>query len=374
MTHSKDIWLMPLILLLVGACSNDDHSDSSSSSGIAGAVTAEEETYQWYNVGPDGARLRQTAGPEGRIIEQLPGGARVADLNELSPFLTSIELAEVRFDEPWWRVRTTTGKEGWIFGAALTGVDSATLLRKRTEALFGKEMAERLSAYRGAQRQARTATEVAQCYRQGLGLREELLTRMEAYLGRHPGQTLPDLFWLSGALPAFIPQLVAEKTSYYLFADYRAWSDLAGQSTGKEDDYFFQLCIRRFPTDSIEYFYPAWTIGDGQPGPPGGHSLLGRGIHRRMLQAIEQTLRLSNSFRPEIEAMKQELINDIVHPHVTYWEETDSISTEIERILSDSIACLSGDERVALHMRLQQIQSDSVNLQTNYKNGAPPPQ
>ncbi|MBK7338543.1 MAG: hypothetical protein IPJ00_21435 [Saprospirales bacterium] len=54
--------------------------------------------------------------------------------------------------------------------------------------------------------------------------------------------------------------MVAEGTVYTLFADYGAWRRRAEETEGKEDDAFFDLCIRFFPEDSIAYFFPAYFI------------------------------------------------------------------------------------------------------------------
>lgn len=359
-------------LILLSACSGGEQQVRENTPADA-PLRKEVGEYRWWTLRDDGARLRESPGPEGRVIENLAGGTKVADLGELSSFLTSIQLSEERFDEPWWRVRAPSGKEGWIFGGVLADVDSATLLEKRTQALFSQNTVQRLTGYRKAYRQARTAKAVAACYREGLDLRDDLVAQIEEYFRQRSPQVLPDLFWLSEVLPAFLPQLIAEKTGYYLFADYRAWEDLARKSPEREDDHFFRLCIGAFPSDSIEFFYPVWTIFDGSLFHPGGHSLLGRDIHRRLLKTVDRTLDRSRLFRQEVLAMKNDLINDIIQPDVTYWEETDSIAGEIHRILSDSLSCLTGEDQLALQARLRQLQSDSIPIQTNYKNGATSP-
>ena len=53
-----------------------------------------------------GLRLRAGAGTDQAIVEVLPIGTQ----------MTLLEGPQQIGDTPWWRVRTTGGKEGWVAG------------------------------------------------------------------------------------------------------------------------------------------------------------------------------------------------------------------------------------------------------------------
>lgn len=351
------------ICILASACTPGTPGD--------GKTRAEEPSFV---VSFDGLGLRAEPGPEGAVLRRLAAGARLSDLGQVSDFTTAIRLGGIAYNEPWLYVRTRSGEQGWVYAGGLEfgGQDGGAalpprLLEKRLQTLFGPATTDRMAAYRLAFEGVETADSFAQVYREGVALRDECIRQLQTAGNRSPESPSPDLFWLQEALPGFIPQLVAEKTSYYLFADYRQWRKSARHTPETDDDAFVDLCLAAFPEDSIEFFFPAWTI---QTSDYGGHSLLGRGIHHRLLRQMDKALAQSDRFRPEIEALKKKILTDVTSPDVTYWEPVDRIVRELEAILAQPPACLLRNDRIALEGRLDQFRDPaSSGIVANQRAG-----
>jgi hypothetical protein len=305
----------------------------------------------------DGQQLRRTPGPEGEPIRALPAGSLVYDLGQSSDFTTRLYLRGLAFDEPWLKVLSEQGDTGWVFGAALLygleiGAEQVVLLmERRLQSLFGQAIYERLAAYRQSFFNLANVDDFAQCYREGLALRDTMVQIMNDRSFAFEGGSLPNLFWLRETTPGFVPQLIAQGAAYYLFADYRQWLQLAQRTPGKADDEFIQLCLLAFPQDSVEYFYPSWTI---QISDTEGCSLLGRGLHQRMLAAIERLPdKTKTLFALEINAMKDNLLRDITRPDVRYWEAAHAIQVELQAIIAANHDCLSFNDRLTLATRAE---------------------
>lgn len=318
-------------------------------------------------------RLRAEAGPEGTVLQTLTRGARLKDLEQVSDFTSQIQLDGEFYNEPWIRVETEAGDKGWVYARAkdfsLPGEGSMAdwHYHKRLLAYFGPERTEALAAYRSAFQQVRSLTDFVTVYERGRNLREELVITLEDQTARIEIEKQPDLFWLSEVMPGFVPQLVAEGTAYYLFADYEQWLGKARQTREEADDSFVQLCISIFPQDSIEYFFPVWQI---QTWDYGGHSLLGRGHHLATLRTIDRLSRQAPAFEPYLREWKQDLINDITAVETTYWEEQTRALEELNQIVSAGFAYLNRDDKVALETRKQQFENaGQYGIKFNYKSG-----
>ncbi len=321
----------------------------------------------------DNTRLREAAGPDAEVIKTLPRGTELVALGEVSDFTTQITLRGIPFDEPWLRVRTTDGSEGWVYGGALRfhmdEISELTtqLMERRLQTLFGQTLSTRIQAYRQSLHAATTAEAITLAYREGTALRDTLVRIMERKIEVNNPEELPDLFWLKQMLPGFETQLVAEGTAYYLFWNYVTLSEKAATTSSSEDDAFMALQISLFPDDSIEYFYPAWFL---QTWDYGGHSLLGRGVHFRTLQKIDQLLKKSDLFAPELNRLKTRLVNDMVDPHVTYWEAKEKIQAELDTILQTDFNILTPADKIALQERRQLFETpDANNIEINHQSG-----
>ncbi|GJM31854.1 MAG: hypothetical protein DHS20C18_08550 [Saprospiraceae bacterium] len=319
-------------------------------------------------------RMRETPGPESKVIEVYPEGTSFKDLGEVSDFTTRIQLRGIQFDEPWLKVEAPDGKQGWIYGGALNfdlnegnGHLSTQLIDKRLQTLFGKDQKDRINLYRQHFQEATQAKDVAAVYREGIAIIEAINKVLEGKFNHLDLEKMPDLFWLQQCVPGFIPQLVAEGTEYMLFEDYRQWLPLAKATDSKVDDQYFELCASAYREDSIHYFFPAWTI---QTWDYGGHSLLGEGIHLEILTAANQNLQNDTLFKPELINIKSKVVKDITENYTTFWEPQEAILSEMDSLLARNLQILTKNDKVALNVRRQQFTEPLKHqIQVNHRAG-----
>lgn len=321
----------------------------------------------------DEVRLREAPGEDANVLRSLPKGAVLYDLGEVSDFTTKVQLRGIQFDEPWLKVRTEDGLEGWVYGGALNfGMKDATklanlLMEKRLQTLFGKQLADSIKAYRIDYQDIKSESDLALAYRKGITLRDTMARLMQDRITVSDPNEVPDLFWLKEAMPGFVSQLVAEGTAYYLFWDYKQLITKVKATPETPDNDFAQLAVALFPEDSVEYFYPAWFL---QTWDYGGSSLLGRGTHLAILKKMDETLQKSDLFAPEIMDWKQLLINDITDANVNYWESSEKIVKELDDILSANFKILTEADKIALETRRKQFETPAENkIQVNQQAG-----
>lgn len=83
------------------------------------------EIYVWV----DKLRLRAEPTTKSDMVTSLKEGQALTFLNERSDFTEKINLRGTLFDEPWLKIATKDGKEGWVYGGGVKfykiGVDEA---------------------------------------------------------------------------------------------------------------------------------------------------------------------------------------------------------------------------------------------------------
>ncbi|MBR9919436.1 MAG: SH3 domain-containing protein [Bacteroidetes bacterium] len=359
-------FLILFILLALAACSSEQEkapaSAESDSVPVLSGNSVPSKTILTSNI--EYLRLRSVPGPQGDILDNLERGASLEYLGEMSSFNTEVTLRGITFKEPWIKVKTTSGTEGWVFAGALNfKLDNSSSLPEqlmdiRLKSLFGESLAASMKDYRKGYVSAKTDLELGTQYENVNSLKEQAANKMESFIRVGNSQEVPDLFWLEEAMPAIQPQLVAEGTAYDLFHDYASWRSRASKTSGKEDDVFFDLCIALYSLDSIEYYWPVYFL---QTWDYGGHSELGAGKHEMLLRKMDETIRSAPSFAPQIEEMKHALVEDILGPNVTYWNKQEAILQEMDSILLDPPAILTESDLIALKQRKKQFEDPAAN-------------
>ncbi len=360
------------LFMLLSACQSENTAETTNQEQVDDVATASQDLALKANI--DELRLRETPGPEGKVLASYAKETVFKDLGEVSDFTTRIQLRGIQFDEPWLKVEAPDGKQGWVYAGALNfslekeeGALPKMLINKRLETLFGKALKDRINTYRQQFYEAKTQEELAALYRDGVQIKELVNRELDGDFAHLDWNEMPDLFWLEQSLPGFIPQLVAEGTEYMLFEDYREWLPLAVETRGQADDQYFKLCVSSFREDSIQYFFPAWMI---QTWDYGGHSLLGKGVHLEILQIADQAIRQDTLFRPEINAVKTQLVGEITQEHTTFWEPRDSILVEMDSILAKQWQVLDKNDKIALGVRRKQFaEPEKHKIQMNHRAG-----
>lgn len=321
----------------------------------------------------DHLRVRDSAGKDGKVIGELSTGEVVIYTGIKSDFTTPVKLRGYPYNDPWLKVTTKSGEEGWVYGGGVTyGEDLDNdlvkpLIDNRVEKLFGKKLSSEIKAFQNDFKKANTSEEASKVYREALSLREELVKNLHDDIEVEDPQKAANMDWLQESLPGFITQLAAEATMYHLFFYYEDWAKKSRRTVGKEDDDFFQLMYDVYPIDNIEHFFPAWFL---QTWDYGGHSELGKGVHNDLLEKMNRLLAESDLFAPEIEQLKNDLINDITNNEITYWYDQKAILAELSAILAAKYGILSQEDKIALETRKKHFEKPEENdIKLNFRAG-----
>lgn len=360
-----------LILLIIGSlCSCGQPTPAESDTASSAKAPAGPAQFQ---TAVADLRLRETAGEKGVIVAVLPKGAVLEDLGEVSDFTTRVTLRGIHYDEPWIKVKTAAGQVGWVYAGGLNfdpGQNSKTadvLLQKRAASIFGEAYVKRLRAHQRDFAGIRTEQDFARALQESAGLRDTLVRILEKRIQPGSAEELPDLFWAGALFTGYQPQVVAEGTAYYFFCDYRQWAAPARRTTGPQDDLFLDLQFTAFPEDSIEYFFPGWTI---QTWDYGGSSLLGKGVHKAVLDKINAQSAPGGLFESLLLKMKEQVIGDITAAEASFWYSPEEALKELDGIIAAKYKVLTQQDVVALSTRRQQLEDPKKHgLVVNARKG-----
>ena len=315
------------------------------------------------------AVLQEAPGKKGVPLRELQPGERLADLEETSDFLTQMQVGDSVFQSPWLRVRAADGAAGWVFGPAVApseGDFGAWFLRKKMDCFLGKQLARQLPSWANVMENAETDAAFAGAFHDGLALRGRVAAVLAAHRERNEAAFVPDYFWLNEAMPGFIVQVSDDGLRPNLFADYAHFQALAAQTDGGQDDLFIQACLAAFPLDSIESASPVWQIQTDA----GNFSQLGTGHHLKRLAAIGRALRECPFFEPELAAMKDALLADVLDQKTGFWQPKNLIVKELAEMLDLRYSCLTERDRLALTERLRILREAGANgVRVNVRAG-----
>ncbi|MCC6463505.1 MAG: SH3 domain-containing protein [Saprospiraceae bacterium] len=316
--------------------------------------------------------MREQPNEKSREIRQLPLGTALADLGEVSRFLSGILLADSLRQEPWLRVQTSEGEAGWVFAGAVQPEAAGAaeirrwLLAKRFEAWFGPVLAQRWQRWQELPEPQSDSLFSVQL-REGLALRDTLNLLISRKVTRDAGNPFPDFFWLNEASPFFIGQQIAQGTNFYLFLDYRAIGRRAQRTQGQEDDRFAALGYAAYPTDSIESPLPAWVF---PLSTEASCSNLGQGQHLAMLQQLGVALTAGRYFKPELLRLKEAVLEDFLNQKRSFWQPREKILAELDAIRAAAPSCLSDRDWLAIEaQRAIFQQADAGGMKLNLRAG-----
>ncbi len=80
-------------------------------------ATADPATRLFVTI--DGLNIRRGPSLDSAILNKLVLFEEVYFMNEITPFTEQISLGNTVADEPWIKVKTTRGGEGWVYGAGV---------------------------------------------------------------------------------------------------------------------------------------------------------------------------------------------------------------------------------------------------------------
>jgi cytoskeletal protein RodZ len=85
----------------------------------ATAPQSTRSNYTTLYVSIDGLKMRKTPGLKGELVTKLTLYEPVSFLNKKSEKQEEISLGQEKVTDYWVKVRTKSGKEGWVFGAGV---------------------------------------------------------------------------------------------------------------------------------------------------------------------------------------------------------------------------------------------------------------
>ena len=114
----KKFPLLLSCLLLVGilnACKDSEKTDDPGTDPETTEVKPVDTVYAWV----DDLLIREEPNQKGKRVDQVKEGSAILYLGEKTDFTDKIKLRGKQYDEPWYKVKTGKGKEGWVYGGAV---------------------------------------------------------------------------------------------------------------------------------------------------------------------------------------------------------------------------------------------------------------
>ena len=317
--------------------------------------------------------LYQEPKEDSKVLKQLEPGTLVEEQGVVSPYLVDIYLEDSLYHEPWIQVRDQNQSEGWVFIGALKketkkGVtDTEWRWKKRFEACFGLTLTKRFNSWEEQLSSLDTDSSLAHVVRESLYLRDTLNQLMAQFVLPATSRQALSFFWLTERMPTFIVQKTNSGQHHQLFLDLRYLNQLAQNTSGEQDDHFVNAWILAFPKDSIESALPSWSFPISTEY---SYSNLGTGAHLASLTAISSAWQSGDLFRPELQLLKDRLLEDILSKDREYWQSQEKILSELERIINTPLACISDRDKLALQARLLMFKEpDKHSLKLNLRTG-----
>ncbi len=366
MTRKKGSFIVIFAVLFFN-CKNNTNGDSEKTVKLL-----PQDTLTRMVVTLDNLPLRIAPGTDQTMVKELEQGTELETTGNISPLKTSQLIRGVQREEPWVEVKATDGAKGWIFGGAVKvegaqNTPVASVLRKeRLSSFFGSEKTRQILQYRTDFYSVENPRDLENVFIRGTILRDSLVQTMENRIEILDHDNLPDLSWIEDAMPGFSLGMVAEGTRYYLFQDYGKMSVWSKETTGHEDDAFFEFITFINNGQDLEGFYSLWFE---QAWDYGGYSLLGEGKHLLVLTRMEKLMEVQQLFRNPILKLKMKLLQDVLNsPTGLYGSSAEKIIEEIDAILAADFKILSKAERNSLALRKKQFSDPAkFGLKLNLK-------
>ncbi len=318
----------------------------------------------------DRIAIRDAPGEKSRELHSLSAGERVGELGVVSDFVTPLRLGDTLLQAPWIKVRSGDIAAGWIFAGAvrpLEGLPGDWFLQQQMRCFIGPGLTSRRNHWWEQRTQIATEADFARDYRDAMALRDTIFHHLSARAEPNEAGFQPDFFWLKEAMPGFVLQNIGNGAPPYPFIDYRNLWNKALETTGEQDDRFVGICLQIYATDSVESVFPSCMI---QTDVMEGSSQLGNGQHLKLLIAISAVIDQGDLFKPELLALKDLILNDILDYHATYWQPAEKIRLELDQVLEVRFSCLTDRDRLALSERRKAFDNPAANgIRVNLRAG-----
>jgi hypothetical protein len=297
-------------------------------------------------------------------ISRFRKGDTLLFANQISAHTLSMKLEGVPYDEPWLRVYLPAKPNqpsamGWIYGGSLQFVNlldvqvRELVIDRRIRSVLGEKWLNPLASYRRQMQQIQTSTAFEMMWQRSGAIAdslENIINNITEQQLRNR-DTLPNFFWLNDVLDnSLLIHWVEDHQRYYLWRDLRYWQQKSLMTAEDADDEFVRTQIMGYAADSIEFWLPDWQIYLDKE----VCSMLGSGLHRRILDSAQVALSRDTLFAPHYIQCKDELMIDIINSRF-FWLPAAQAQAEIDSLLLNSL--LSRADRISLQARRTQLDS-----------------
>lgn len=312
------------------------------------------------------AALLEKPSPGSRVVADLSVQEGLTDLGEVSSFESSLGTGPTETTMPWIKVETRQGQKGWVWMgwvSLVQGDSAAWVQNKRLLCYIGKDVYNQYNRLQELQDQSTPAEH----FHHAMQLRDSMVYVLHHRPEAGKTTSSANWVWLTEAMPGFVLQRIDQGSRPYLFTDYKYWFQQALKTPENTDDLFFETMFAMFPADSIESFFPVWTI---QTDENAGCSQLGLGNHISMLKRFDEALTTCPEFEPELIKAKNLLLEDVLGKDVCYWQTEKKILTELNLIIENNFKCLTSRDVLALKARKPMFENTQANgIRVNLRAG-----
>lgn len=368
-----------VVLCLLAACGNKQNTPIDPH--LTDSTQVREEIPKTTATGSSGVQLIVSSGicklydaadPAASEIGRYRQGEVLLYQNEVTTFSTPMRIHGIDYDEPWVKAKSADGKEGWLYAGNIrfNGLSDSKLAEmifdRRLYKVFGEALTLQLKVYQKEMADVKTLPAFRMLFHRSEELRSKIDAKVNELLALATRDSLPDFFWLNEAFPGFLVHLIKNGSEYRLFRDFRHWAALAEQTTEDVDNVLIGVYLTAYQSDSIEFLHQDWRLALSEAET---YSLLGRGIHKSVLDGIEAALQQSADFEPELTLLKQQLLDDI-SLSTDYWMDKTAILEELDAILASKYTIIAKADRVELQARRKMLMDAAkFGLRTNLFEG-----
>jgi len=301
-------------------------------------------------------KIRAQAGLKGKEVIRIAKGDKLTFQGGLSDMNDKIELRGEKFNELWLSVKTADDKEGWVYGGAVTydTLANANFFRQMNNKKVLNEYGTRgllaVQQYQLDFDNIKTEADFAVFYRSmptHFGNIDSLTMRTAKIRTNEYGDMFfGEHFWIQNTIPGGVLSFAAEGTAYEILRELQPLINKAKSTTGTADDEFMAL-MKLSNSYGTEDYFKSWFV---QTWDYGGYSLLGEGIHTRVIQKIEACLSSSQVFKEEIEGIKADLLSDMLDRE-EYGKSKKEVLKELNDIITASSSIFTDAEMEKLKAR-----------------------
>ncbi len=316
----------------------------------------------------DSVRIRSKASLSSSIVTKLFKG------NEVK-VISSVSGDAYKGIKKWYKVKLNNiYSEGFVHSKFLLTGKKAVSYRKKLgnkvhmkklKKLFTNSQIKKMFYFSKKFRNIKTLKDFSDTFKFANKLREnltkvvrKLYSKMQGSKG-YSNQQL-NISWIYYYLPTFTISYVAEGTEAIFSIMYNDFLRKAKKTNNKVDDMFIKLLI--FSYGNEHDFFGSWF---DQTWDYGGFSLLGKGIHFKILRKIDKINEKTLLFKKELISLKDELIRDICG-WKSYSGKKEKLIAEVEKILK-TIKVITINDKKKLKKRLKQFKNPTKDLEMNCK-------